>query len=199
MIIGVDFDNTIIAYDKLFYGQARQRALIGATTPVDKTAVRDAVRRLHGDIAWQRLQGLVYGQLIGEAPPFEGVIDFFTACHEQGHKCCIVSHKTEYASYDPSHTNLRAAAISWLRDNLLNRPGIAMGANEIFFEATRAAKIKRIRALGCSHFIDDLPEVLADPNMPGELTGILFRRRTGSAQTSPIFDNWYKIKQWLFP
>src|SRR5262245_43078397 len=44
MLIGVDFDNTIVSYDALFHRIATERDLIPADLPVNKTAVRDHLR-----------------------------------------------------------------------------------------------------------------------------------------------------------
>ena len=44
MIVGVDFDNTIVAYDALFHRVASERGLIPATVAATKIAVRDALR-----------------------------------------------------------------------------------------------------------------------------------------------------------
>ena len=33
----------------------------------------------------------------------------------------------------------------------------------MFFELTKEAKVARIGGLGCTHFIDDLPEFLREP------------------------------------
>ncbi|MBI3723314.1 aminoglycoside phosphotransferase family protein, partial [bacterium] len=39
-------------------------------------------------------------------------------------------------------------------------------SGRIFFEDTRAAKIARIRAVGCTHFVDDLEEVFLEADFP---------------------------------
>ena len=68
--IGIDFDNTIIAYDEVFCAAAKRRGLIAAEFIGGKQAVRDAIRLLpDGELAWQRLQGQVYGKGIGEREP----------------------------------------------------------------------------------------------------------------------------------
>jgi hypothetical protein len=36
----------------------------------------------------------------------------------------------------------------------------------VFLEPTKADKLTRIATLGCTHFIDDLPEFLSDPGFP---------------------------------
>jgi hypothetical protein len=83
----------------------------------------------------------------------------------------VVSHKTRHAPYDPTRTDLRAAALTWMRQKGLLRSGQGGIAPEhVFFEETRAAKIARITALRCSHFVDDLAEVFLEPAFPREVT-----------------------------
>lgn len=44
--------------------------------------------------------------------------------------------------------------------------GVGLSREEVFYEPTREDKLNRIRALGCTHFIDDLKEVFAEPHFP---------------------------------
>jgi hypothetical protein len=72
--IGIDFDNTIITYDDVFRAAAEASGLIGPGFSGNKQAVRDAIRLLpDGELAWQRLQGQVYGKGIGGATMVAGV------------------------------------------------------------------------------------------------------------------------------
>ena len=79
--IGIDFDNTIICYDKVFAAAARQRGLVPEGWTGLKTDVREYLRtQPGGELAWQGLQGWVYGKGIGGAEIYPGVRDFFVAC-----------------------------------------------------------------------------------------------------------------------
>ena len=74
--IGIDFDNTIITYDDVFRAAAEAGGLIAPGFSGNKQAVRDAIRLLpDGELAWQRLQGQVYGKGIGGAAMVAGVDD----------------------------------------------------------------------------------------------------------------------------
>jgi hypothetical protein len=174
--LGLDFDNTLIAYDHVFRAQARDRKLLSAGFRGSKQAVRDAVRLLpDGEITWQRLQGYVYGQGIGEAALFAGVDRFLRRCRQAGHAVFIVSHKTEYANYDPARVNLRVAALGFMEARGFFDPRrYAIARENVFFEGTRADKLARIAALGCTHFVDDLVEVLTDPGFPPGVERVLF-------------------------
>lgn len=170
MLIGVDFDNTIISYDALFHRVALERGLIPAKLPVNKTAVRDHLRAAGREDIWTEMQGEIYGTRLGEALPFAGVRDFFAACRDRGIRVVIISHKTRYPYRGERH-DLHAAARSWL---IANEFVAANDDSAVFFELTKAEKIARITAAGCTHFIDDLPEILTDAGFPAGVERILF-------------------------
>ena len=110
MRLGVDFDNTLINYDRIFLEEARSRGLVGDAFCGSKRMVRDAIRLLpDGELAWQRLQGYVYGKGIGGALLFDGVREFLLECRERRIPVFIVSHKTRYGNFDPDRVDLREA------------------------------------------------------------------------------------------
>ena len=69
MKIGIDFDNTIAKYDKLFINVALSEGFIDAElSDYDKIALRDYLRKQpDGETSWMKLQGLVYGQYMSAA------------------------------------------------------------------------------------------------------------------------------------
>ena len=176
MVVGLDFDNTIVTYDAVLHQAARERGLIPLETPVVKRIVRDYIRdHGDGDIDWQKLQALVYGPLMPQAQMFPGVAAFVRECRRRQVPVKIVSHKTELAGYDETGTNLRAAALAWMTEHDFFSPnGLALTRDDVFFESTRDDKIARIRALACTEFVDDLEEVLHDPAFPPQVQRILF-------------------------
>ena len=194
--IGIDFDNTLISYDEVFLAAARERNLLGPRFSGNKQAVRDAIRLLpDGEIAWQRLQGYVYGKGIGNAVMFGGVDAFLRGCRTAGHEVFIVSHKTEFGHHDPDRVNLRAAALGWMEASGFFAPDTyGIPRHNVFFEGTRSEKLRRIAALNCSCFIDDLEEVLTDPEFPAGVERILF----GASGPSPRFTacpSWQQISK----
>ena len=202
MRLGIDFDNTLIAYDRVFRAQARARGLLPARFAGNKQAVRDALRRQpDGEIAWQRLQGYVYGQGIGEAALFPGVDRFLRRCRQAGHTVFVISHKTEYANYDPARVNLRAAALEFMAMRGFFDPGkYAIARDNVFFEATRADKLARIAALGCTCFVDDLVEVLTDRAFPGGVARLLFDPAGGATPAGlRACASWREIAAVLLP
>ena len=84
MKIGVDFDNTIVSYDALFYKVAREQNLVPDTIPINKVAVRDYLRRIGHEDRWTEMQGYVYGARMGEAVGYPGAVEFFECAVASG-------------------------------------------------------------------------------------------------------------------
>jgi hypothetical protein len=191
MLIGLDFDNTLINYDRVFLLAAQERNLVGPEFTGSKRAVRDAIRLLpDGEVTWQRLQGYVYGEGISGAELFPGVREFLLRCRTRDMMVVIVSHKTRYGHYDPARVDLRCAALGWMEAQGLFQSGsTGIGPDQVFFADSRAQKLARISALGCTHFVDDLEEVFADPEFPPGITKVLF-----SAEASPYSD--FRCRTW---
>ncbi len=176
MRIGIDFDNTLIDYDRVFLAAACERGLVAADFIGAKRALRDAIRLLpDGELTWQRLQGYVYGAGIGGAVPFAGAIEFLRRCARENVPTYIVSHKTRYGHHDPARVNLHEAARGWMTaQGFFRAEDGALAADHVFFEEDRGQKLARVAALGFTHFIDDLEEVFADPHFPSGVRRILF-------------------------
>jgi hypothetical protein len=198
--IGIDFDNTIITYDDVFRAAAAAGGLVVPSFSGNKQAVRDAIRLLpDGELAWQRLQGQVYGKGIGGATIVAGVEAFLRRCSKEGAAVVVVSHKTEYGHFDPDRVNLRRAALDWMAGQRLlgGDHGIALAG--IYFESTRAEKLARIAALSLTHFIDDLEEVLSDPDFPPHVERILFADGAQPASASYVScSTWRDIERQIF-
>jgi hypothetical protein len=198
--IGIDFDNTIITYDDVFLTAAKQCGLVDTRFSGSKQAVRDAIRLLpNGELAWQRLQGQVYGRGIGDAKMVAGVAAFLHRCRAEGCAVVIVSHKTEYGHFDPARVNLRTAALNWMVEQGLFDGDHGIALQDVHFESSRAEKLKRIAALTLTHFIDDLEEVLIDADFPPNVKRILFTngaRASGAPYT--CCSTWRDIEQQVF-
>jgi len=176
--IGLDFDNTLVDYTNVFRAEAAAYGL--ETSDLDKTQIRDRLRARgpSGEIEWQKVQARVYGPGLANAPMMEGSAEFLRRCAEDRVLLSVVSHKGRFAAQDPGGTDLREAARAWLRRRCPEIP-----PERVFFEDERAAKLRRIGALGLTHFIDDLPEVLGDPDFPQEVARLWLM--TESGQTRP--------------
>ncbi len=199
MRIGIDFDNTLVDYDRVFVAAAKRQGLIPLDFTGTKQAVRDCIRRSSdGELAWQRLQGHVYGAGIGDATLFDGAGDFLGVCRTRGLEVFVVSHKTQFGHHDPTHVDLRRAALGWMKARGFFRPdGFAIAPAHVFFESTRAEKLARIRAAGCDVFIDDLVEVFADPGFPAEVRPILFAA-TATLAGVAVCPTWRQVAETVF-
>jgi hypothetical protein len=198
MIVGVDFDNTIVGYDRLFHTVAVEYNLVPMSTVSSKNGVRDYLRRIGNEDAWTELQGVVYGPRMSEAEPLPCVIDSLTWLRRFGVQVFIISHKTRHPYFGPQY-DLHNSAWRWLElKGFFDRSGIGLTTNEVFFEPTKHAKLSRIAALSCTHFIDDLPEILTDSDFPVGVGRILFDP-SGAADVPHIHraKSWSEIPQML--
>jgi len=190
MRLGLDFDNTLISYDQLFYRVALDKGLIPAEIPKQKNAVRDSMRERGIEEEWTRLQGEVYGSRILEAEPYPGMLATLKQLASKHIPMCIVSHKTR-TPYLGEPWDLHAAARGWLQQQgFLAAKGLAWSESQIFFELTKEEKVARILALGCTHYVDDLPEILA--MLPARVERILFAP-SQDIQGQP---DWKRMSSW---
>jgi hypothetical protein len=201
-VIGVDLDNTLVCYDELFHAVAHQEGLIELSAPKSKERIRDTIRLLpEGERKWTRLQAIVYGPQMSGATAFEGSENFLRHCSEHGTKAVIVSHKTHFATLDGKPVDLRESALAWMKaKKFFAADGCGLSPDDVFFESTRSEKIGRIRSLGCTHFIDDLAEVLAEKSFPRDVAKLLFAPHGASAGSEEIkvFKTWRELDQFFF-
>ena len=202
MIVGVDFDNTIVTYDQVMNKVAKDRGLIGPDVPCQKRSIRDAIRsRPGGEWEWMQLQAAVYGPLISEAKLIEGVEQFFKSCRDFGVRVFVISHKTEFAAADETGTDLRLTAMEWMSEQrFFSTKGAGFIPNDVYFEDTRQRKVERISRVGCTHFIDDLLETFLEPGWPARIQKILYspHYNDDSVPDVKVCSNWKSIEQYLF-
>lgn len=201
-IIGVDFDNTLVYYEDVMYSVALQYGLIRSGMRKSKKDIREKIRQLpNGEMEWQRLQAIVYGPRMGEAKLIDGVRMFFELCKQHRVVVYIISHKTEYASFDRARTNLWVASMIWMRENgFFETDGMGMSLQDVYFESTRREKIDRIRQLGCTHFIDDLEEIFLEDSFPRDVEKILYapNMQLSSLGGVRVFTTWTEINDYFF-
>jgi hypothetical protein len=198
-VLGIDLDNTLISYDKLFYKLALEQGLIPADLPANKTAVRDHLRAKNQDPVFTALQGLVYGSRVREAEAFAGALNFLREGRRRGWQMHIVSHKTKYP-ITGERVDLHEAALGWLEAQGLHAE-VEFPRENVWFEPTKPAKIERIKSLGCEIFIDDLPELLLDPAFPSGVRRILFAPQGANVKEIPadvdVVASWVEIQKRL--
>jgi len=200
MVIGVDFDNTIVCYDDLFHRIAGERGLVPAGLEPRKNEVRDFLRRSGREEDWTELQGHVYGARMAEARAFPGVVEFFVRAIRSELALYIISHKTRNPVFGPAH-DLHQAARDWLAGHgFFDRAKIGLPPERVFFGATRQEKIDHIIRLKCTHFIDDLEETFWDDSFPRDVEKILFAAQL-PARAVPgvrVASDWAQIQNYVF-
>jgi hypothetical protein len=175
MLIGLDFDNTIVCYDRAIVKLAEEIPGLPKDLPRTKLSLRDHLRQTGREGEWTTFQGTLYGPGMRYADPFDGAISTMQELVADGHQLVIVSHRSLHPYAGPQY-NLHAAACNWVAERLQTR-GLFQGVNAnnaVNFLETREAKLATITRLGCAAFLDDLPEILDAPEFPVETTGILF-------------------------
>jgi hypothetical protein len=202
MLIGLDFDNTIADYRLAFVAAGRALGMAAAAGGLGKREIRDRLGGGEdGERAWQRLQGQVYGRHIGDARLFPGFAEWVGRARRRGARLKIISHKTQFGHFDPDRIDLRTAARDWMAANgFFASEGLGFAGEDVHFLPDRDAKVAMISALGCSHFIDDLPEVLLHPAFPPATVALLFA--PGGAEPGcplPAYRRWADLAEALFP
>ena len=194
-LLGLDFDNTLVHYDSLFHKLALEKELIPDTVPKNKTKIRDYIRSKGKDECFTLLQGEVYGLRIQEAEASEGVIEALKKIYKSDIQMVIISHKTQFPYKGPAY-DLREAAMGWLdKHGFFKKEGLNWTNKQVIFEDTKESKIKRIIKEKCTHYIDDLPEILKE--LPESIERILYdpNNNTGIITTKITqLNDWRKLK-----
>jgi hypothetical protein len=201
MILGIDFDNTLVCYDGVFHKVALEMGWIPPETPANKNSVRQWLRDAGREDDWTWLQGHVYGARINEAAPYDGAAELIRECTSREIALYIVSHKTA-KPLRGEPTDLHEAAHGWLRHWGFvdpSRGGLPPG--NIFFELTREDKVARIARCGCTVFVDDLPEVFQMPAFPMNTRKILFDPAGPGAASQPFerARSWAEVGALILP
>jgi len=197
--IGVDLDNTLVCYDHVFHRVALEQRLIPSSLPVSKSSVRDHLRSNGIEERWTQLQGYVYGARIMDASAFGGALHFLRRAMQKGVSIFIVSHKTRYPCLGPQF-DLHQAALDWLDKNgVFDLTDIGLSRGQVFLEQWKQDKLQRIGSLDCTHFIDDMPELLSEPGFPKGVEKILFDPNN---EHSPVagcrrMNSWHQIEREL--
>ncbi|MEI6030907.1 MAG: haloacid dehalogenase-like hydrolase [Alphaproteobacteria bacterium] len=189
--LGLDFDNTIVCYDAAIALLAEELFDLPPEVPRTKLGLRDHLRGAGREPEWTAFQGELYGPGMRHAQPFEGAIETMLQLVAAGHELVIVSHRSRRPYAGEPH-DLHAAARGWVAERLQSTGLFSADSCSVNFLETRQEKVARIAELGCQAFLDDLPEVLADPGFPASAEGILFDPSGGSV----TLDGHRRISAW---
>ena len=175
MRIGLDFDNTIVCYDRAIALLAEELLELPVGVPRSKLGLRDHLRAAGREPEWTAFQGELYGPGMRHAKPFEGAIATMHVLMAEGHELVIVSHRSGRPYAGPPH-DLHAAARAWVANHLQSAGlfGAAGDEARVHFLETCNQKLEMIGQLGCDVFLDDLPEVLSASEFPEATQAILF-------------------------
>lgn len=200
-VLGVDFDNTIVCYDEVFYRVAVERNLIPIDLSPTKEQVRDYLRKVGREDDWTEMQGYVYGSRMADVKAFPGAMECITATVKAGINVTIISHKTS-TPYLGHPYDLHSAARDWMQQQGFFDPGrIGVKDEQIFFLETKQMKLEQISRCGCKWFIDDLPEFFLEGEFPNNVERLLFDPANSFAvdHEAPIrrFDSWVDIGRYL--
>lgn len=194
MRIGIDFDNTIVNYDGVFYRVAVEQGIVPQTLSPNKVAVRNWLREAGKEDLWTEMQGYVYGARMNDADAYPGAIPFLAWARSSGIQVSIISHKTKHPFLGP-HYDLHDAARNWIETFLRDDAGLLVMPENVYFETTKDAKWSRIASTASTHFIDDLPEILLADAFPASAERILFDpdHHHGSVEGVLIVHNWADV------
>ena len=198
MRIGIDFDNTVVSYDELFYRIALERSLVPPDIAPTKLNVREHLRRAGREDIWTEMQGYVYGARMQDAQVYPGVIAFLSGARAAGVSLAIVSHKTRQPFLGHPY-DLHAAARGWVEEFLMKNANPLIAADDVYFELTKDAKLARIDELRLDYFVDDLPEILLAEGFPDRTGRILFDPYSTHARNACLasFSDWGQIGKYL--
>ena len=139
----------------------------------EKSSIKEILFREKKIKEWKKLQSEVYSRGIYNAKPNKKLILLLKFLKKKKIKFYIISHKTKFPYYGKK-VNLHKISKNWLRNNIFNKKN-NLGNCKYYFESTIKKKIKRIKKLKITHFIDDLSAILN--LMPTNVVGILYKKK----------------------
>jgi len=165
MIIGLDFDNTIVCYDEAIEQLATEVPSLPPTTPKTKLGIRDYLREQDRETEWTEFQGKLYGPGMVHARPFPAALEIIGAMQNAGHTTVIVSHRSKHPYLGPKY-DLHDSARQWIKKNLVIEGNALISEHDIHLNETKDAKVELIASLQCDVFIDDLVDILTHVSFP---------------------------------
>lgn len=178
MLVGLDLDNTIVNYESAISRLADLYLDLPIELPKTKPAIRHYLRTVDREKEWTAFQGELYGPGMAYAEPFFGCVEALMELRTSGFGLCIVSHRTREPYVGPAY-DLHQYATKWLEGHFVRR-GI-IKTEEILLKETRGEKVRTIKSLGCSFFLDDLPEIFDHREFPHFTLPVLFDPYSSSA------------------
>ena len=148
MLLGIDFDNTIVCYDQVFHRIAQEQGLIPETVPVNKgrrsaiSATSEPRKRVDRNA---RVTSTVPGSAKPE--PFPGVLRITSGKPlKRQVMVCIISHKTRHPLQGAPARFAPQAAYRLARSARIfsTRQRLDCPRENVYLELTKSAKLERI-------------------------------------------------------
>ena len=201
MIIGLDFDNTIVCYDQAIVKLSQSIPDLPSSISRTKLGLRDHLRATGREAEWTAFQGTLYGPGMEHAEPFDGALETMLKVVADGHRLVIISHRSRHPYAGPPH-DLHAAARAWVAQRLQSLGLFSCTVDDaptVNFLETREEKITMIGKLACDVFVDDLPEVLNDTHFPSKTKPVLFdpAREHIAKPNSHQLNDWHHLPRIL--
>ena len=185
MRVGIDLDNTIINYSKVFLKICNKYNLkINKENP--KVKLKNYIRKNISKEKWTEIQGKVYGKEILTANIFQNFNSFIRFAKRNNIDVTIISHKSKYPILGKK-INLHLKALQFLKKKI----NLKLIKNKnIYFETSMKNKIEKIKECECDYFIDDLLEVFKNKKFPKTTEKLLFKDKYINTKN---FNNWNEI------
>ena len=196
MIIGLDFDITLVIYDELFAKVAKEQGVGNNEALNDKITIRNYLRSMNQEELFTKIQGEVYGKRITEARAAKNMVNTLIILNQRGIKLNIISHKTKTPYKGPRY-DLHESAWKWIKENLKDHDGRQLfEESDVYFEETKEKKVDRIRDCKCTHFIDDLPEILE--MIDGKIVKVLYCPKNREERHGmKVMSDWTQLQKIL--
>ena len=120
MLIGLDFDNTIVCYDNAIRVLSQQIPNIPPDISRTKIGLRNYLREENRELEWTQFQGELYGPGMSFAEPFPYVIPVLQRLRSLGFDLAIISHRSK-KPYAGKPYDLHSFAQSWVDTHLRNK------------------------------------------------------------------------------
>ncbi len=193
IIIGIDFDNTIVDYKNLFSKVAKTKNFIKREN-LNKTELKQFLIKNFHENEWTKIQGEVYGKTIFEAKPYKNFLNSISHLNNNKFEKLIISHKTKYPILGKKY-NLQKSAIKWLKNNNILSSKTGLKKSRVFFNESIENKIRTIKKFKCNYFIDDMKFILS--LLPNKIEKILFDPYKLEKNSSKyiLIHNWNDINK----
>jgi len=186
--IGLDFDNTVINYNKIYIFFNKRLNLKIAKNKINKNTVKRKIIENYSEHYWTFVQEEIYGKFLHMIHPDVNFKDFILKLKKKKVKFYIISHKTKYSEFSKKY-KLRNEALHWINKN------ISYYKFNVNFFDTAQEKINFIKKENIHYHIDDLYDIFENKNFNKNCKKIFFNIKKNFDFNST---SWSKIRDFIF-